>query len=80
MTTDRTSEFEAQRTHLFGLAYRLLGCAEEAEDVVQDAFLRWAGADQGAIAVLPAWLAQVTDESGQRDRLARVRLGGVNLP
>jgi RNA polymerase sigma-70 factor (ECF subfamily) len=34
--------FEAQRGRLFGLAYRLLGSASDAEDVLQDAFLRWA--------------------------------------
>ena len=32
--------FEAQRPALFGLAYRMLGSASEAEDVLQDAFLR----------------------------------------
>jgi len=53
------SEFEAQRTRLFGLAYRLLGSAMEAEDVVQDAFLRWNGADPATIASPPAWLARV---------------------
>ena len=37
-------EFEAQRPRLFGLAYRLLGSAVDAEDMVQDAYLRWQGA------------------------------------
>ena len=43
--------FEAQRTTLVGLAYRLLGSRAEAEDVVQEAWLRWSaatGVDNGA--------------------------------
>jgi len=53
------SEFEAQRARLFGLAYRLLGSAMEAEDVVQESFLRWHGADRAMIASPSAWLARV---------------------
>src|SRR5437899_588761 len=48
--SDPAAEFEAQRTRLFGLAYRLLGSASDAEDVVQDAFLRWSGADRDSVA------------------------------
>src|SRR5262249_58236465 len=59
MAADLTGEFEAQRGRLFGLAYRLLGSATDAEDVVQDAFLRWSGADHAAIAAPGAWLAKV---------------------
>ena len=40
---DPRAEFERQRPRLFGLAYRLLGSDQEAEDVVQDAYLRWSG-------------------------------------
>ena len=53
------SEFERQRPRLFGLAYRLLGSAQEAEDVVQDAFIRWHGVDRDTIVVPSAWLAKV---------------------
>ncbi|PZS30439.1 MAG: RNA polymerase subunit sigma-24 [Pseudonocardiales bacterium] len=56
---DAAGEFETHRTRLFGLAYRLLGSAEEAEDVVQDAFLRWGGADRSTITTPSAWLAKV---------------------
>jgi RNA polymerase sigma-70 factor (ECF subfamily) len=59
MTKGVTAEFEAQRGRLFGLAYRLLGSAEDAEDVVQDAYLRWQSADRAAVAVPSAWLAKV---------------------
>ncbi|MEU3605947.1 RNA polymerase sigma-70 factor [Streptomyces sp. NPDC035033] len=52
-------EFTAYRSRLFGLAYRMLGSAEEAEDTVQDAYLRWSGADRAAIALPGAWLAKV---------------------
>lgn len=44
---------------MFGLAYRLLGSAEEAEDAVQDAYLRWSRADRAAIEQPGAWLAKV---------------------
>lgn len=56
---DRVAEFEAQRRRLFGLAYRMLGSASEAEDVVQDAFLRWNGADPGTVQSPSAWLTTV---------------------
>ncbi|MGW0118140.1 RNA polymerase sigma-70 factor [Streptomyces sp. NPDC003327] len=52
-------EFTAHRPRMFGLAYRLLGSAEEAEDAVQDAYLRWSGADRRAIEHPAAWLAKV---------------------
>ena len=50
--------FEAERRRLFGLAYRLLGSACDAEDVVQSALERWIAAD-GAVAVPAAWLTTV---------------------
>jgi RNA polymerase sigma-70 factor, ECF subfamily len=41
--------FEAHRRALTGLAYRMLGSRAEAEDVVQDAYLRWHGTDRAAV-------------------------------
>lgn len=38
---DRATIFDEQRRHLFGVAYRMLGSAADAEDMVQEAFLRW---------------------------------------
>ncbi|MGK5498179.1 sigma-70 family RNA polymerase sigma factor [Streptomyces sp. URMC 125] len=52
--------FEAGRCRLASLAYRLLGSAADAEDVVQDAFLRWQAADHERIEVPEAWLTKVT--------------------
>src|SRR5687768_7130858 len=43
---ERVAEFEELRGYLFSLAYRMLGDAGEAEDVVQEAFLRWDAVDQ----------------------------------
>ncbi|QYX80168.1 sigma-70 family RNA polymerase sigma factor [Streptomyces akebiae] len=51
--------FEAGRGRLASLAYRLLGSAADAEDAVQDAFLRWQAADRDLIEVPEAWLTKV---------------------
>jgi RNA polymerase sigma-70 factor (TIGR02957 family) len=57
--SELVADFEAQRPRLFWLAYRLLGSASEAEDAVQDAYLRLHGADSVLIESLPAWLTKV---------------------
>ncbi|HEV3208615.1 MAG TPA: sigma factor [Terriglobales bacterium] len=44
---ERPAEFEAQRPRLLRLGYRMLGSFSEAEDVVQEAWLRWARVDGG---------------------------------
>ncbi|MEV0404356.1 RNA polymerase sigma factor SigJ [Actinoallomurus sp. NPDC050550] len=51
--------FDDERGRLFGLAYRLLGSATDAEDIVQEAFLRWHTADQSAIDTPGTWLTKV---------------------
>ena len=48
------------RPRLLGLAYRMLGDYDEAEDCVQEAYLRWQSADQRAIRSPEAWLVTVT--------------------
>ena len=53
------ADFEAHRPFLRGLAYRMLGSVAEAEDVVQDAFLRWREVDRAAVAEPRAYLARV---------------------
>ncbi|WP_328580856.1 RNA polymerase sigma-70 factor [Streptomyces sp. NBC_00370] len=55
-----TREFLAARPQLFGIAYRVLGSAAEAEDIVQDAWLRWQNADRTDIVEPKAFLATVT--------------------
>ncbi|MFF3441156.1 RNA polymerase sigma-70 factor [Streptosporangium sp. NPDC002721] len=57
--SEEFEEFEAERPKMFGLAYRMLGSAGEAEDVVQDAYLRWSGAERASIVTPGAWLAKV---------------------
>lgn len=57
MTAGKLERFEASRRRLFRLAYQLLGEAAEAEDVVQDAYLRWDRSD-GVVAP-DAWLTKV---------------------
>ncbi|GAA4003231.1 sigma-70 family RNA polymerase sigma factor [Allokutzneria multivorans] len=59
METKAVEEFERERSRLFGLAYRMLGSAHEAEDVVHDAFLRWDGALRADVVSPPAWLTKV---------------------
>jgi RNA polymerase sigma-70 factor (ECF subfamily) len=52
-------EFELHRSHLTGLAYRMLGSLAEAEDVVQEAYLRWHAADRAEVDAPRAYLARV---------------------
>jgi DNA-directed RNA polymerase specialized sigma24 family protein len=59
MTGSDAKDFEAHRSFLAGLAYRMLGSIAEAEDVVQDAYLRWADADASTIVHPRAYLARV---------------------
>lgn len=59
VTLTELDRFEACRPRLAAIAYRLLGSASEAEDAVQDAFLRWQAADRDRIEVPEAWLTKV---------------------
>lgn len=54
----RTADFEPQRGRLTRLAYRMLGSFNEAEDVVQDAWIRWARVDE-SVDVAAAYLTRV---------------------
>lgn len=51
--------FERSRRPLEGLAYRILGSRSDAEDAVQDTFLKWQAADQGTIDNPAAWLTTI---------------------
>lgn len=50
------SPFERHRERLFGLAYRMLGTRADAEDVLQDTWLRWRQTDRSAVQDVEAWL------------------------
>jgi RNA polymerase sigma-70 factor (ECF subfamily) len=52
--------FAALRPRLFSIAYRMVGTRADAEDIVQDAWLRWNGADQASVESAAAWLVTVT--------------------
>jgi RNA polymerase sigma-70 factor (ECF subfamily) len=53
-------DFSAIRPKLFSIAYRMLGTRFDAEDVVQDAWLRWQGTEQAAVLSMEAWLVTTT--------------------
>jgi RNA polymerase sigma-70 factor (ECF subfamily) len=52
--------FQSLRPRLFGIAYRMLGVRADAEDVVQEAWLRWQAADTASLQSAEAWLVTVT--------------------
>ncbi|MFD4509231.1 RNA polymerase sigma-70 factor [Streptomyces sp. NPDC058457] len=55
-----TKEFIAARPQLFGIAYRVIGSAAEAEDIVQEAWVRWQNTDRAGVREPAAFLATVT--------------------
>jgi RNA polymerase sigma-70 factor, ECF subfamily len=64
MTSARqVSQFEALRPQLMSVAYRLTGTVADAEDIVQEAWLRWSG-QHADIADLGAWLTTVVSRLG----------------
>lgn len=63
----RVDEFEDLRPHLLAVAYRLTGTFADAEDIVQDAWIRW-DANRTQIVDLRAWLTTVVSRLGL-DRL-----------
>ena len=77
-------EFETHRAFLMGIAYRMLSSSAEAEDAVQDAWLRYRSADTASILDVRAWLATtIARLCIDRLRSARVRreaYPGVWLP
>lgn len=51
--------FDQYRTRLFGIAYRMLGTRADAEDVLQEAYIRWHKTDEAEIETPEAWLTTV---------------------
>ena len=76
--------FEGQRPRLRRLAYRMLGSVSEADDAVQDAWLRWRGARTGEIADPAAWLVRATTrlclDRLRADKARRAAYRGPWLP
>jgi RNA polymerase sigma-70 factor (ECF subfamily) len=60
MTPAHVASFEAVRPRLFGIAYRTLESAADADDVVQDAWIRWQGTDCNRVRDAAAFLATTT--------------------
>ena len=56
--TEAVQTFEPHRRRLTGLAYRMLGSLSEAEDIVQDAYLRWHAADRTRVGNPQAYLSR----------------------
>jgi RNA polymerase sigma-70 factor (ECF subfamily) len=81
---EATRAFDQLRPRLQGIAYRMLSSVAEAEDVVQDAWLRWHGANRASIDNPEAWLVSVTTRlSIDRLRAAKVQrehYAGIWLP
>ena len=67
-----TEAFLAHRNLLFTVAYEMLGSAADAEDVLQETWLRWAGVDLGTVRDQRAYLVRITT----RQALARLRTLG----
>ena len=51
--------FEEHRRRIFGIAYRMLGTVADAEDIVQETWIRWQGADRGSVLEPAAFLATI---------------------
>jgi RNA polymerase sigma-70 factor (ECF subfamily) len=58
--TDALAPFDRHRRLLFSVAYQMLGSVSDAEDVVQDAWLRWSAADRSDVRDERAYLVQIT--------------------
>ena len=67
-----TEAFVAHRNLLFTVAYEMLGSAADAEDVLQETWLRWAGVDLGTVRDQRAYLVRITT----RQALSRLRTLG----
>jgi RNA polymerase sigma factor (sigma-70 family) len=81
---DGLGAFSSVRPRLFGIAYRMLGSAAEAEDLVQDVWMRWQSTDRKAVQDAPAYLATITTRLAinglQSARSRREAYFGIWLP
>jgi RNA polymerase sigma-70 factor, ECF subfamily len=81
---DALTAFTASRSKLFGIAYRMTGSVADADDLVQETWVRWQQADRGTIGAPEGWLVRVVSNlSIDRSRSAasrRVDYVGPYLP
>jgi RNA polymerase sigma-70 factor (ECF subfamily) len=70
--SDATRVFDEHRDLLFAVAYRVLGSVTDADDVVQEAWLRWVNARPSEVADPRAFLVRVSTRLAV-DRLRRVK-------
>lgn len=77
-------QFEASRSHLRGVAYRMLGSASEADDAVQETWLRLNRADTADVANMTGWLttviARICLDMLRRNKSRREDLFGEETP
>jgi len=68
--------FETYRTYLFAIAYRMLGSAMDAEDMVQETYLRYQNTPKDSIVSLKAFLTTIITADSREvinpEKLARV--------
>jgi RNA polymerase sigma-70 factor (ECF subfamily) len=58
--SEKLQIFNKYKPKLFGIAYRMLGTRDDAEDIVQEAYIRWHNSDPNNIETPEAWLVTVT--------------------
>lgn len=81
MDPQHTATFQQHRPRLLGVAYRMLGSRADAEDVLQDAWLRWQSTDAERVQTAEAWLvATVTRLCVDRLRAARTERAHYSGP
>jgi RNA polymerase sigma-70 factor, ECF subfamily len=82
--TNRVGHFERLRARLLGIAYRMLGSVDDANDTIQDVYLRWHETDLAAVRQPEAWLVAVTTrlsiDRARRAEIERMRYIGDWLP
>lgn len=80
----KTTTFERQRSRLVSIAYRILGSRAEAEDVVQDTYLKWSSQRDGSVRNPDAWLTAATTRAAidvlRSARIKRTEYVGPWLP
>lgn len=81
---DEARDFEPHRRHLLAVAYRFLGSVTDAEDIVQEAYLRWAAAARAEVAEPRAFLTRIVSrlclDQLKSARVQRERYVGPWLP